>query len=374
MAGLAFGAFYIGVPAITGVIMTKPLQLIPIPWVELTRNTESILPAVPTGFVCDLGAIIAGFVVPFWAVIGSFVTAVLTFVLNPALYRAGVLQEWTPGMDTIQTSFANTVDFSSRSTSTAFAVAVIGIRELSPTSTAIGGLTSRDASTSRDTRRRPQGRHPSLAVGMFAVSTWANLLPPPGPGLRSWIIFFGFFFTPLQSYVDARMKGLTGQWVTIPMVKEGVIILSGYKGIDIWFAPIPEFDHGQRAQQFRVLELTGNKVISLVKAELLILPIVVICSVLYWEFIWRLAPVPSVNYPYAQKMWHLSALQRGLWLTSTMTERSLFHQAFKWEYVVGGFGFGVIAYSVLAAMKLPRASLRRRAGSGTALRPARWSC
>ena len=59
MAGLVFGVFYIGVPAITGVIMTKPLQLIPIPFVDLTRNTESVLPAVPTGFVCDLGAIVA---------------------------------------------------------------------------------------------------------------------------------------------------------------------------------------------------------------------------------------------------------------------------------------------------------------------------
>ena len=137
------------------------------------------------------------------------------------------------------------------------------------------------------------------------------------------------------------------------MVKEGVIILSGYKGIDIWFAPIPEFDHGSRAEQFRVLELTGNKVISLVKAELLILPIVVLCSLLYWQFIWRLAPVPSVNYPYAQKMWHLAALQRGLWLTATLTGRSLFHRAFKWPLVVGGFGFGVIAYSILSLLRLP---------------------
>ncbi|MGI5819961.1 MAG: hypothetical protein ACOX9R_17900, partial [Armatimonadota bacterium] len=109
MAGLVFGAFYVGIPTITGVIMTRPLQLIPIPWVELTRNTESVLPAVPTGIVMDLGAIVAGFVIPFWAVVGSFVTAILTFILNPMLYRAGVLQEWTPGMDTIQTQFANTV-------------------------------------------------------------------------------------------------------------------------------------------------------------------------------------------------------------------------------------------------------------------------
>jgi hypothetical protein len=363
MAGLAFGAFYIGVPAITGVIMTKPLQLIPIPFVDLTRNTEAVLPAVPTGFVCDLGAIVAGFVVPFWAVVGSFVTAVITLVLNPQLYKMGVLQQWTPGMDTIQTQFANYIDFYfSIGMGTSFAVAAIGI---------VGIL----AHFYRNRRADEEGREHEpgtlkgipgrgdiplwLAIAMFMVSTlgYVLLCRHLVPNFSIWwIVFFGFVFTPLESYVDARMKGLTGQWVRIPMVKEGVIILSGYKGIDIWFAPIPEFDHGARAQQFRVLELTGNKVMSLVKAELLILPIVVLCSVLYWEFIWRLAPIPSVNYPYAQKMWHLSALQRGLWLSATMpgSEReTMFEQAFKWQYVVGGFGFGVIAYNLLAAIKMP---------------------
>lgn len=360
MVGLVFGLFYVGVPTITGVIMTKPLQLIPIPFIDLTRNTENVLPATPTGLVCDLGTIIAGFVVPFWAVVGSFVAAIGTFILNPALYRAGVLQEWKPGMDTIQTSFANTVDFYfSVGMGVSFAVAAIGIAGM------IAHYFRNRRADEAGEEREPgtlagvpgRGDIPLwLAAAMFLVSTLGYVLlcrhlVPKFP--LAWVIFFGFFFTPLESYVDARMKGLIGQWVRIPMVKEGVIILSGYKGIDIWFAPIPEFDHGGRAQQFRVLELTGNKVISLVKAELLILPIVVFCSLLYWQFIWRLAPVPSVNYPYAQKMWHLSALQRGLWLTATLTGRSLFHRAFKFRYVLGGFGFGVITYSILASLQLP---------------------
>jgi len=360
MVGLVFGAFYIGIPTITGVIMTKPLQLIPIPFVDLTRNTENVLPAVPTGFVCDLSTVIQGFVVPFWAVIGSFVTALATFFLNPALYRAGVLQEWTPGMDTIQTSFANSVDFYfSLGIGTAVAVAAIGIAGI------IAHLYRNRQADEEGREQEPgtlagvpgRGDVPLwLAIAMFAVSTLGYVflcwhLVPDFPML--WVIFFGFIFTPLNSYVDARMKGLTGQWVSIPMVKQGVIILSGYKGIDIWFAPIPEFDHGQRAQQFRVLELTGNKVISLVKAELLILPIVVVCSLIYWEFIWKLAPIPSANYPYAQKMWHLNALNSGLWLTATLTGKSLFHRAFKWQLVAGGFGFGVVTYSVLAVMRLP---------------------
>ncbi len=360
MVGLVFGAFYVGIPTITGVIMTKPLQLLPIPWVELTRNTESVLPAVPTGFVTDLGSVIAGFVVPFWAVMGSFFSAIVSFILNPQLYRMGVLTEWKPGMDTIQTSFANSIDFYfSLHIGVAFAVAVIGIAGIF--AHVRRNRLARQAGEEREpgTLAGVPGRGDlslSLAIAMFVVSTLGYILlcrhlVPAFPIM--WVIFFGFFFTPLNSYIDARMKGLIGQWVGIPMVKEAVIILSGYRGIDIWFAPIPEFDHGGRAQQFRVLELTGNKVISLVKAELLILPIVVGCSLLYWQFIWRLAPVPSVNYPYAQKMWHLAALQRGLWLTATITGKSLFFRALKWQLIAGGFGFGIVTYSVLAAARLP---------------------
>ena len=51
--------------------------------------------------------------------------------------------------------------------------------------------------------------------------------------------------TPVISYVNARMAGLTGQLVSFPLLREGAFILSGYKGIDIWFAPIPYSDHGR---------------------------------------------------------------------------------------------------------------------------------
>jgi hypothetical protein len=168
-----------------------------------------------------------------------------------------------------------------------------------------------------------------------------------------FVILFGFVLTPLNSYIDARMVGMVGQWVRLPYIKEGAIVLSGYKGVDIWFAPIPDFDHGGMASHLRVVELTGTKITSMIKTELLIIPISIGCSLLFWQFIWRLAPIPSVTYPYAQKMWHLFALQRGLWLTSTMTGHSLFQKAFYFPYVAAGYVFGVGSYALLSAFRLP---------------------
>ncbi|HJN16123.1 MAG TPA: peptide transporter [Armatimonadota bacterium] len=360
MMGLVFGVFYLGIPTLTGAVLNKPLQLIPIPFVDLTRNTQRFLPATPTGFVCDLGPVLAGFVVPFWAVVGAFLQACVTLVLCPTLFKMNILQHWRPGMDTIETSFANSIDFFfSIGIGVSFAVAVVGM--FTVTQALIAKKRDQHAATEASEPRwtPPPGRGDvpiSVCLGMWIVSTigyvaLCAVMIPKFPII--FVVFFGFIFTPLNSYIDARMLGLTGQWAGLPMVKEGTIILSGYKGVDIWFAPIPNFDHGGQAMKFRVVELTGTRITGLIKAELLILPISVFCSLLFWQFIWRLAPIPSVNYPYAQKMWHLSALQRGLWMTATFSENNLFSRAFYWPYVFGGFGFGIVTYTALSALRLP---------------------
>ena len=63
--GLLFGAVYIGLPALTGLIASDPIALLPIPWIDLTRTTESFLPAAPLGIGTDLGLVLLGTVLPF---------------------------------------------------------------------------------------------------------------------------------------------------------------------------------------------------------------------------------------------------------------------------------------------------------------------
>ena len=107
--GLAFGAIYVGLPALSGLITTKPIVLLPIPWIDFTRTTQSILPAAPIGIVTNLSAIMMGFILPFWVVVGGFMAAMIYVFANPIFYRAGLLPSWRPGMDTIMTSFSNSV-------------------------------------------------------------------------------------------------------------------------------------------------------------------------------------------------------------------------------------------------------------------------
>ena len=127
--GLVFGSVYIGLPALTGLIASEPISLLPIPWIDLTTTTESFLPAAPLGIGTDLGLVfLDGFA--FWVVVGSFVAAML-HALGVQFSITWVLTHWRPGMDTILTNFANDIDvWMSVYIGAGFAVGLIGISAL----------------------------------------------------------------------------------------------------------------------------------------------------------------------------------------------------------------------------------------------------
>ena len=126
--GLLFGGIYVGLPALTGLIASRPLELLPIPWIDFTRDLEHLLPATPLGVSTDLGLVLAGFVLPFWVVVGAFSAAVLQMALNPVFHAAGILTRWHPGMDAVTTHFVNDLDlWLSVYLGTAAAVALAGI-------------------------------------------------------------------------------------------------------------------------------------------------------------------------------------------------------------------------------------------------------
>src|SRR5256885_4084510 len=96
----------------------------------------------------------------------------------------------------------------------------------------------------------------------------------------------------------------------IQFEREATIILTGYKGAAIWFAPFPAYNYGAQTLYFRTTELTGTKIISMVKAEAFILPIVLLATIIFSQFIWRIAPVPSSAFPYAKVWWEQIAFRQ----------------------------------------------------------------
>jgi hypothetical protein len=98
-------------------------------------------------------------------------------------------------------------------------------------------------------RRHPHlGRHRLLPVchtSYIGMSAWLLYWHHGewNTGIRNIVLvlfFLGFVYTPLISYVTARLEGMVGQVVEIPMIREAALILSGYQGVACWFLPLPD--------------------------------------------------------------------------------------------------------------------------------------
>ncbi len=366
--GIVFGAVYIGIPTVTGALLDKPIVLLPIPFVDWTPQTGKYLPAVATGLSFDLGHLITGMVLPFWAMVGSFIGLLVTVVANPALYRLDVLEAWQAGADnTISTLFKNQVDFYfSFQIGLMLAIALVGIGAICQ---AIVKL--RRWHRERDTLQEegfapPPGRgdiRTRFIIITYIISTALYILVScyllyltdgrVHTGVLLVLVFYGFLYTPFISYATARLEGIAGQVVNIPFVREASFILSGYQGVAVWFLPIPLHNYGVKTVSFRQAELTGTKVTSIWKSDLILAPIIILSSLLFANFIWGLAPVPGPQYPFAQKMWDLYAENEAIMHSATLGGYSLFERAFNLDYLAAGLVLGTFMFTLLTRLGAP---------------------
>jgi MFS family permease len=359
--GLAFGSIYLLLPTLTGALLDKPIMILPIPFSDFTPQTDAYLPAVATGMSWDLGNLLVGMVLPYFAMVGSFIGLIVTVVANPILHSAGILHSWTTGDDTVVTLYKNNVDFYfSFTIGLSLVIAGAGLwqvvrslyhwREKRNTEQAVSMISE-----------PPEGRGDIRFWTVFAcylVTTVIYIL------VAGWLIdwhrqvvyvmlFLGFVYTPLISYATARLEGIVGEVVEIPFIREATLIFSGYKGVAVWFIPMPMANYGMMTVFYRQCELTGTKFTSIWKSSIVLYPIILISSIFFANFIWGLAEVPSVVYPFADKMWELQARNQCIMYSATLGEYSIFEQAFDWKYLAAGGGFGVLLFGVMSGIGMP---------------------
>lgn len=361
VVGMLFGLVYVAVPIITGLIFGTPVQILPIPFADYTVNMESLLPAAIVGISFSLGNVLIGFVLPYEIVLGAAVASVLgMIVINPILYHAGLLPNYRFGSDAITTKLSVDMDFwLSIGIGVNIAIAIIGFWMV--------GKALADARRLR--RETKYSLAPPLGRGdvpvVWAIAVWLactllliGLCRVLVPGFPTWMLFaFGLLWSPLNSYISARMHGLTGRGVGFPYLREGSVVATGYQKIDIWYAPLPLMDHGWAAQRFREVELTQTRFTSVLKAEALMLPVLLVASFMFWSFFWRSTPVPSVQLPFAQKFWPvdatMSAVIQQINVPRTDGEANWFLRAIKFDYIGYGILGGLATYGLFAVFKLP---------------------
>jgi hypothetical protein len=368
--GIVFGLVYFGVPTLTGAVLDRPISILPLPFKDFTAQTGEYLPATAVALSFDLGAVILGMVLPYWAVIGTFGGFLITLILNPILHLpgVGVLRSWNPG-DNMQTTFyKNQIDFYfSFSIGIGAAIAVAGLA-------AVGRAWIAD----RRRRRRgnefenlqafnvPEGRgdiKPGWIFLTYAVSTALYMLISGwllhvADGKIYWpvmwvMLFYAFIYTPIVAYVTARLEGIAGEVLNIPFVREATFIFSGYRGVAVWFLPVPLHNYNQMTVFYRQCELTGTKFWSLWKSEILLTPIVVAGSLLFAHFVWRLGPIPSPQYLFAQEWWEVTAAQQSIVFSSTLGGFTEFEEAFNGSYIFWGFVAGGTILSAFAWLGAP---------------------
>ena len=358
--GLVFGFFYLAIPIFTGVVFGSPVQLLPIPFFDFTTNTEHALPTALVGYNPDLGALMTGFILPLPIVVGAVISSCIAQIgVNPVLHAHGMMPHWLAGSDAISTNISNQFDFwMSFGIGTQLAVAVIGITSVV--------LTLARSRRREDSARRgglgaiPKGRGDfpwQLALGAWLLATlgYVILNHKLVPMFPIWIVaFYGLVWTPLNSYISARMIGLTGSGVTFPFLNQGVVLKSGYSQPDIWFAPLPLSDYGPQAQKFREIELTGTKFTSILWLEVTMLPLILITSFLYWGFLWHTTEIPSAQFPYAQKLWPQAAVQQAIWAqVNAKGGANWALHALKMPLIKDGFGVGLLLFGLTKLFNLP---------------------
>jgi len=373
MIGLVWGAIYVAVPIISEAVLPKRIEIIPLVYVDLTPQVSSWLKAVPFNLVLNMSTFLAGMMVPFWSVMGGFFGVVFTMFLNPILYEKGILSRWKPDMGFQDTMYSNDVNFYMAFTigiTLSIAVMSLGlalkyifvssskdpkVRELKMGDDWLTRLKSGWRTfVTNNLDRGDFSIYIGILIYCSTTTSWILLGCFLIPGYP-WPIFilYALIYTPIISYATAKLEGICGRAVNIPYVKELTIILSGHKGVDIWFAPIPVQNLGVATVGFRTLELCGTKIKSQVKTLILTTPIVVIASLMAAQLMWQMAEVPSDAYPYTQLMWELHLKRQLLTFSATMEGGSEFMEALRLEYMLWGLGGVSGLFILLSVLGMP---------------------
>ena len=334
----AYGFVAFALPFIVQAYANVKLTLIPLPWIDLSKNLEFLLPGALIGVSTDLGAIAGAFVLPIPTIIGIIVGSFAVYFVGnwlSVIYDLSIERWWYPGMS-MQLALQRCILYFWGAILMGFGMA--------------GGLVPAIIRLLRR-RREPSARRTKFwdrnllklflipLIGVWTLSiVWYRVLTPNFP---IWIVFPFIIIMPIiLVLIDGRMLGETG--LTFAAGQTGNLMRliywsSGYRGADIWFVPTPwRAGAAGVLSQLKVCDLTETDVMSFFKMWWLFLPLGIVVGFAFVQLFWSMAPIPSGRYPGAQIFWPISAVNDCLWI------RGLQRGLFLPEWLAGSFVVGVI--------------------------------
>jgi len=330
MASIPYAIITYAIPTIMGGIYGSSLQLIPIPWLDLTVGMfglENYMPGAIFGLATDPLTFSLGFLLPLhlqvYMLLGSISTWVfgnwlaLTYFKN---FFPEWAAEWKPGMGISliwQRSYLRVWAFPQVGFIAGLAIFTI-VSQYKIISRALRGL-----SKSMSIRKRGYLPLPIL-LGMYLGSSLLSVLifhlvVPDFPVWISIIYSTGLSF--LLAIVGARVRGETGLTITVPYVWYSAMCLTNYNKIDAWLGFNPIIGGGLTTswvEGIKTAYLTETKPTDFFKAFIITFVLYQVFSFIYVSFFWAIAQIPSSFYRWTLIQWPIQAINQSMWATRTI--------------------------------------------------------
>ncbi|MEM2058113.1 MAG: hypothetical protein QXO76_07690, partial [Thermoproteota archaeon] len=308
------------------------------------------------GIATSLSAIAGGFVIPFdIAIAGLLSSLIVNLVINPFLYRQGLLPSLLPGAEISYTWQRSFMDFwMGPSIGLVIALALV------PLVFHTGNLrevfkSMKDLEKIYNTSRYMHFRFLMLeyvACSLGTVAITLFLCPDFLPYI--WLLLLVSTLLPfILVFASARSTASGGISIEVPYIVETILWTLPYDKVDIWYAPFyaPRVTIGGPSAWWTdylyIAKYTETKFTSVFKGWFLALPLAWGLGIIYMTAMWNLAPIPSSFYPYTAKTYPIIAANIDMFVSKRVV--TLINPML----IIGGFLSGAIIYFVSSYFKHP---------------------
>jgi hypothetical protein len=326
MISITYGLILYGLPLLSG----GGFAPIPIPWLDLTTGLfgiENFLPGAFFALATDLSPWVTGFLIPPSITVYMVIGSLATWVFGNYFARTSFAplfpdwaNEWRKGMT------ANLVY--QRSMLRIWIVPQIMFTIAASIILIVKGhrhyINAFKSMTKISPAMRKEG-YPSLTVllGLYFLGSFASIaifqyFVPDFPMWLSIVVSVGFSF--LNAIIATRGIGETGFALSLPYVWLGAILISGYRGVSAWLISpnIGGYSTPSWTSTLKVAKLTNTKIMDFFKAYILAFSVFMLMSLIYVDFFWRIAPMPSQQYPYINVYWPVNVMSSAMWISGNI--------------------------------------------------------
>ena len=309
MIGLAFGLF-IYAPQLIGAPM------VPLPFLDLTSLTQDLVPGAIFGISTDILTYSMGMVIPFSISICMVIASIFVFVVANNLFLVtfpNIFPQWAdeyfPGMGIASIQYRSTLriwlpfQFGMSMAMALFYVFLLR-KEVFQSFKLLGKV-----------RGRTGSRIPiPMVLLVFLLSSLASAgiflyYVPEYPPLIALLLSTGYSF--LMALISSRALGIGGMSPSFPYPWRMITIFTNYTGLVGWEFQ-PAIETGGSAgivQSMKIAQLTETKPMDYIKMFIIGNIVALVLSLVYYEFFWRMTPIPSTAYPYTLMYWPQNMLE-----------------------------------------------------------------